>query len=374
MRVGVVLHSMPVAGAEMLAAEIARRLRGEVCSIFFCLDRVGPLGEQLQSEGFEVLSLGRRPGRDWRVAWRLARAADARRVELLHAHLYSPFFYAALARQLSWMRPKVILTEHGRPYPDAIAPLRRAVNRLLLDRCAAAVNAVCRYSALGLCRNDGFRGGRIEVIDNGIDVDRYAAPPDRADLRRRLGLDPARRYVAHVARLFPVKDQATLLRAFARVAPARPDVDLLIAGDGPLRGELEKQAADSGLTGRVRFLGVRSDVPDLLRSADAFALTSVSEAASLTLIEAMAAGLPIVATDVGGNPELVRPDREALLVPRGDDGATAAALGRLLDDRELAARLGSAARARAHEKFRLERTVEAYRRLYRRLCGRRADG
>src|SRR5262249_58124312 len=98
MRVGVVLHSMPVAGAEMLAAETARRLRGEVHSTFFCLDRVGPLGEQLQSEGFEVLSLGRRPGRDWRVAWRLARAADARRVELLHAHLYSPFFYAALAR------------------------------------------------------------------------------------------------------------------------------------------------------------------------------------------------------------------------------------------------------------------------------------
>jgi glycosyltransferase involved in cell wall biosynthesis len=359
---------MQVAGAEMLVAETIRRLGDQILPTVFCLDAIGPLGEHLRSEGLaEVVCLGRRPGRDWRVVWRMARELRDRGIEVVHAHQYTPFFYAALARVLAGGSPRIILTEHGRHYPDVVSPRRRMANRLVFDRLADAVNAVCGFSAASLARVDGFSARRIEIIENGIDLTRYATQPDRNGLRRRLGLDPARRYVVSVGRCHPVKDQAMLLHAFAWVARARPDVDLLIAGDGPLRTDLEMLAGRLGVEGRVRFLGVRPDVPDILQAADVFALTSVSEAASLTLLEAMASGLPVVVTAVGGNPEIVREGREGFLVPRGDAPAAAAALLRLLDDPAVAIALGNAGRARVADRYRLEQTVASYGRLYRRL-------
>src|SRR5207244_4349585 len=168
----------------------------------------------------------------------------------------------------------------------------------------------------------------------------------------------------------PVKDQATLLKGFAAAVPELPRVDLLMAGDGPLRGELENLAVELRVPDRVKFLGIRTDIPDLMRAADVFALTSVSEAASLTLLEAMASGLPAVVTDVGGNPEIVRHGREGLLFPRGDAAGCADAFRRLFRDPELAAALGAAGRHRAQDRYRLERTVEQYYALYRRLTGR----
>src|SRR5207245_11775668 len=128
-------------------------------------------------------------------------------------------------------------------------------------------------------------------------------------------------------------------RGVAAAAAGLPGVDLLMAGDGPLRGELEALAVELRVPDRVKFLGIRTDVPDLMRAADVFALTSVSEAASLTLLEAMASGLPAVVTNVGGNPEIVRHEREGLLFARGDAAGCADAIRRVLRDPDLAERL-----------------------------------
>lgn len=370
-RVGFVLHIMQVAGAEVLVAETIRRLAGRIEPTVLCLDGVGPLGDRLLSEGVPVVPLGRRPGRDWRLVWRLARELRDRRIDVVHAHQYTPFFYAALARVVSRRDARVILTEHGRHFPDLVSPLRRAVNRFALDHLADAVNACCGFSARALARVDGFSARRIEVLENGIELERYGPAADRAALRRSLGLDPARRYVATVARFHPVKDHATLLRGFQHVATTRPDVDLLLVGDGPLRGDLEEQTHALDIAERVRFLGVRSDIPALLNAADLFALTSVSEAASLTILEAMASRLPVVVTAVGGNPEMVRDGVDGLLVPRGDARAAGAAMLRLLDDLPTAAAMGAAGRARVEQRYQLGQTVENYWRLYQRLCPRR---
>jgi glycosyltransferase involved in cell wall biosynthesis len=367
-RIGFVLHVMQVAGAEVLVTETIRRLGGRIRPTVFCLDAVGALGEQLLREGVEVVCLGRRPGRDLKVSWRLAKEVRARDIELLHAHQYTPFFYAALAKVCSGRSPRLILTEHGRHYPDVASPLRRAINRCLLDPLADAVNAVSDFSARSMTRVDGFAGNRVEIIANGIAAERYGPAPNRAPLRQRLGLDPARRYVASIARFHPIKDHVTLLHGFSEVARACEDVDLLLVGDGPLRGRLQELTRELAIEGRVRFLGVRFDVPDILRATDVFALTSISEAASLTILEAMASAVPLVVTDVGGNPEMVRHGVEALLVPRRDARATAAALLCLLADPDKAAALGAAGRARVWQRYRLEQTVELYRQLYLRLC------
>lgn len=361
---------MQVAGAEVLVRETIRRLKGRIAPAVFCLDAVGRIGEELRAEGVDVVCFNRQPGRDWRVSRRLADAIRARDIEVLHAHQYTPFFYSALAKPLCGFRPKIVLTEHGRHYPDRVSPLRRAVNRLVLDRLADAVTACSAFSAEGLGRTDGFAGARIEVIENGIEVDRYDPPADRDVAKEAVGLEPGRRYLIHVARHHPVKDQPTLLRGFAQAVPDLPGVDLLVVGDGPLRGELENLAVDLRIPDRVKFLGIRTDIPDLMRAAEAFALTSLSEAASLTLLEAMASGLPALVTAVGGNPEIVRHEREGLLFPRGDVAGCAGAIRRAFRDPELAARLGAAGRARAIERYQLSRTVEEYFNLYSRLAPR----
>jgi glycosyltransferase involved in cell wall biosynthesis len=375
-RVGFVLHIMQVAGAEVLVSETIRRLGNRIEPTIFCLDGVGLLGERLQSQGVPVIPLGRRPGRDWRVVWRLGRELRDRQIDVLHAHQYTPFFYAALARAAGKRDARLILTEHGRNFPDVVSPLRRAVNRFALDHLADAVNACCGFSAKALARVDGFSARRIEVLENGIELERYGETKgtcrDQAERRRAVGLDPLRRYVATVARFHPVKDHATLLRAFQLVAGARSDVDLLLVGDGSLRAALQEQARALGLCERVHFLGVRSDVPAILSAVDVMALTSFSEAASLTILEAMASRVPVVATAVGGNPEMVRDGVDGLLVPRGDHAAVATALLQLLDNPESAAAMGAAGRARVEQRYQLERTVENYWKLYERLCPRRA--
>ncbi len=370
LRVGFVLHALHMGGVEVLVVETIQRLADKICPTVFCLDAVGALGRQLQDKGIEVICLERRPGWDLRVAWRIARMIRKLDIEILHAHQYTPFFYAALARVVAGMRPRLILTEHGRHYPDLVKPLRRALNRLVLDPVADAVNAVCAFSAQRLRDVDGFAGRRIELVENGIDVKRFSSNHDRLALRRKLGLDPQRMYVIHVARCHPVKDQTTLLRAFARVAEARMDVDLLIAGDGPTRPDLEVLARKMCIDGRVQFLGTRSDVSELLQASDVFVLTSLSEAASLTLLEAMAAGRAVVVTAVGGNPEIVREGREGLLVPRGDWPAVARAILRLLAEPAVAARLGAAGAERVRRHYRLEQTIDRYFDLYRKLAGR----
>jgi glycosyltransferase involved in cell wall biosynthesis len=359
---------MQVAGAEVLIAEIIRRLRGRIEPTILCLDAVGQLGERLRDEGIAVECLHRRPGRDWRVPWRLARVATERQLQVVHAHQYTPFFYAALGRLLGRATYRLILTEHGRHYPDIVSPKRRRVNRWILSRYADAVNAVCRFSAEALAQNDGFRRRPVEVIENGIEWQRYDTQRDRAALRAKLGLDQARRYIAIVARFHPVKDHATLIRAFELVAKRHSDADLLLIGDGPLRPDLEAQVRSLHLDGRVNFMGVRSDVPDLLQAGDIFTLTSVSEAASLTLLEAMAAGLPVVVTDVGGNPEIVRPGVDGYLAPRGDAAGIADALNRLLANPQQAQLMGASGQQRVRDHYALDRTIERYDQLYRDLA------
>lgn len=366
-RVGFVVHVMQVAGAEVLVRETIRRLGPAIAPTIFCLDRIGTIGEELQRDGVDVLCLDRRPGRDWRVSLRLAREACHRNIQVIHAHQYSPFFYAALAKPLIRSRPRLILTEHGRHFPDSVSPMRRAFNRIVLDRLADAVNACSQFSARALRDVDGFRGNRIEVIANGIETDHYRPADDPAAAKSRLGFDPTRRFVIHVARHHPVKDQATLIRGFAQARPE--NVELLMVGDGPLRAELEALAAS--LAAPVRFLGIRRDIPELLQIADLFALTSVSEAASLTLLEAMATGLPAIVTAVGGNPEIVRDGLEGWHIPRGDAAALARALRSAMADPGELRRRGAAARRRALEHYRLDATIAAYARLYRRLAGQR---
>jgi L-malate glycosyltransferase len=368
-RVAFVLHVMQVAGAEVLVKETIRQLGRKIVPTVFCLDKVGQLGDEHLANGGDLVCFHRKPGRDFAVSWRMARELSKRKIDVIHAHQYTPFFYSAFAKTVCWNRPKLILTEHGRHYPDVVSSKRRIFNRFILDRFADAVNACCEFSGNALRDLDGFQGQRMEIIENGIDVSRYGPPSDPAAAKLAIGLNPQRRYLVHVARHHPVKDQPTLIRGFTAAATQVPDVDLLMVGDGPQRGELESLVDSLGIRSRVVFLGIRKDIPQVLQAAEAFALTSVSEAASLTLLEAMATGLPVIVTAVGGNPEIVRSEVDGLHVPRGEHAAVGAAIVRLFTNESFARQLGAEARGRALTRYCLDRTIDRYYGLYRRVLG-----
>jgi glycosyltransferase involved in cell wall biosynthesis len=190
-------------------------------------------------------------------------------------------------------------------------------------------------------------------------------------VRARCGLPAGRRLVGIVARLEPIKNHRLLLDAFARLAPARPDVDLVLVGDGSLRAALEAQAEAAGVRGRVHFPGVVRDTPPLYRELDAFVLCSQAEGTPMSVLEAMASGLPVASTAVGGIPYLLDEGACGRLVPRGDAAALAGALAGLLDDRGAAAGLGAAARARAVARLSEAAMLDAYEAAYRALLARR---
>ncbi|MEZ5316507.1 MAG: glycosyltransferase, partial [Vicinamibacterales bacterium] len=202
-RVGFVLHVMQVAGAEVLVAETIRRLGARIEPVVLCLDAVGALGAIVQAEGVEVVAFDRQPGLDLGVARRMARVIRARRLQVLHAHQYTPFFYGAIAARLARVGTRVVFTEHGRHYPDVVSAKRRLVNRLVLRHLADRITSVSDFGARALADHDGFVGRPIEVIENGIDPERYEPAGDRDALRARLGLAASRRYVAAIARFHP---------------------------------------------------------------------------------------------------------------------------------------------------------------------------
>jgi L-malate glycosyltransferase len=370
---GHVLHRLDRAGAEVLASALSRRLRDRYRFVFLCLDGVGPLGEQLADEGFAVLDLKRRPGLDLSVARRIRQAVVDHRIDLLHAHQYTPFFYAALSRRLS-ASPPILFTEHGRHYPDQRKIKRVLANRLLL-KSSDRITAVGHFVKRALIDNEGIAQSRIEVIHNGIDPADFppADPDSRARARATLGIGENCPLVMQVARFHPVKDHETAMRAFALVTEKIPNARLCLIGDGEQRQALEAMSAELAIHDHVLFTGVRADVTDLLPAADLFVLSSLSEGISVTLLEAMAVGLPIVATEVGGNPEVVEHDVTGLLSPRSDFRALAENLTTLLQAPARCKAFGDAGRARLLERFTQERMHRGYINLYAKLLGQSGE-
>ncbi len=367
-----VLHRLYRAGAEVLAADLSRRLgsQGGLRFVFICLDELGPMGEQLRAQGYPVVSLDRQPGIDRGAARRMAEALREHRVDLVHAHQYSPFFYAAMARGWLGRRPPILFTEHGRHYPDERKLKHVLVNAVLLKR-GDRVTAVGEHVKTLLARNEGIPARRIEVVLNGIDAGAFTpAAGAREATRRALGLAPGQPAFLQVARFHSVKDHETSVRAFARAAAALPGAVLLLAGAGSEQARIEGWVKELGLGDAVRFLGVREDVPNLLAAADVFVLSSLSEGISVTLLEAMAASLTIVATAVGGNPEVVVHGETGLLSPRRDAQAMGLNLAALATDPRRRAEMGNAGRRRVETVFTQERMHRRYAALYGEMMAR----
>ena len=215
---------------------------------------------------------------------------------------------------------------------------------------------------------EGFPASRIAVVPNGIDAGRLPDAADRHRARAAFGVPDDAFVVGTVARLDPVKDLGSLVLAFGQLRAAHPRSHLVIVGDGPERGRLEAMARENGLAPAIFLLGQRDDARALLAGFDAYVNCSTSEGVSLSVLEAMAAGLPIVATRVGGTPEVIEHSRTGVLVPARNSRALAEALFTLAADGLSARTLGAAARFAVEERFTIDRMVDHYARVYARLA------
>jgi glycosyltransferase involved in cell wall biosynthesis len=360
------LHSLRVGGAEVLAARLARQLAGSFQFLFVCLDELGSLGGELREEGFPVRVLERKPGLDWGLPRRLAALWRREGVDLIHAHQYTPFFYAMLARFL-YRRPPVMFTEHGRHYPDYPRRKRIMANRLLLQRRDRVVG-VGEAVRQALIANEGIPAERVSVIYNGIDFSSFA--PDAAGrlaIRQELGLGATDLMIVQVARLDYLKDHVTAIRALERVVQSRTDARLVLVGEGPERDAIQEQVNQRNLGPYVRLLGLRADVGRLLAAADLFLLTSISEGIPLTVIEAMAAGLPVVSTQVGGLSEMIDHGTSGFLAPAGDAEALARGILSVADNPQLRKQMGRLGQERAFRVFSEELMHTRYVALYQKM-------
>jgi glycosyltransferase involved in cell wall biosynthesis len=331
---------------------------------------LGEFGEDLVEEGISVQVFSRRPGVDYRLIRDLRNLYREWGIDLVHAHQYTPYFYGATAC-LGASSPRAVFTEHGRHQPDRVRT-KRVIFNPILRTVTKGCTAVSDFTRRSLIEFEKMPATGIRVIYNGVPRPAKEANPEKRVPRGKLGIEMDRRVVLSVGRMDPIKDFHTLIRAFQTVNEEVPKALLLIAGggDGQYLSDLRRNAEQLGIGDQVRFLGNRRDVPDLLAACDVFTLTSISEAASMTILEAMAAGRPVVATRAGGNPELVVDEETGYLVPVGDHASVSKALVEILTNRDRAETMASAGRARIESLFTLETTFGAYQELYETILTR----
>ncbi|RMH37815.1 MAG: TIGR03088 family PEP-CTERM/XrtA system glycosyltransferase [Nitrospirae bacterium] len=326
------------------------KFRHSVC----CLQRSGASAKQIRRPDVVIHALHKRAGLDWGIFRRLYRVFRTQHVDIVHTRNWGALD-AILPARLAGV-PVIIHGEHGRDAsdPDGRRALRRVVRRLLapwIDHFVAVSQDLCDW-----LRSDvGIPSRKLLCLYNGVDLDRFHPRPAS-------GGEPL--VVGTVARLDPIKHQTILIRAVKTLREQGVDVKLLIVGDGPSRAQLESLVDELDLTESVDLVGEQQHSAPWYHHMDIFVLPSLREGLSNTILEAMASGLPVVATNVGGNPELVKHEETGLLIPVDDLEALVHAIRRYHDDPRLRAVHGEQGAGRARRRFGLDHMIAGYERLY----------
>lgn len=356
-----IVYSLQLGGAERVVTNYALHHTRDIYEpVVVALTQGGPLEEDLRAAGVRVYILGKRLGFDPRVILKLARIMREEKAQIVHVHTPLSNNWGVPAALLSGVRT-VIRTEHGlfrreRTFYVFINAVLGLFNRRIL---ACSDGAKKTHVAM-----DPLSRRKYMTVYNGIDVERYRDHGDTRRLREELALPEGTPVVGIIGSLIPLKGHRIFLQMAELIARARPDVRFLVVGDGPERAGIEATVRAQGLGGKVSFTGVRRDIPELLSLMDVFVLSSHSEAHPLTILEAMAAGKPVVATDVGGNAESVEHGETGFIVPANDPNAMFSAVAGLLEDPVLARRMGELGRERVSREFTVEKMVAETEKVY----------
>lgn len=363
LRVLQVTHDLGVGGLPRVVETLARALDPQAFDVsVLCLNEGGPLADRLVEAGIRVDILSKGPRKPDRLAFlRVAERLRDQPVDVVHTHNTQPFIDAGLASIIS-STPVLIHTDHARAFPDR---KRYMIAEHLLSWGAHKVVGVSEHTTANLRHWERISEAKLETIPNGIDGSLFDAAVDVAAVRHSLGVPLDVPLLALGARLAEQKGITYLLDAMARLEARQPKLHLVLAGDGPLRSALEAQANALGLSQRVHFVGVRLDMPDVLRASDIFVMPSLWEGLPMIILEALAGGVPIVASSVGGVPSAVIDGQTGSLVPAQDPDRLADALHHMLEDAEYRARCVVNGRRLFDDHFSAAAMARRYEALYR---------
>jgi glycosyltransferase involved in cell wall biosynthesis len=355
MRVIQVLYSFGIGGSEIVGRDLALGMSHSGIECGVCaLEGDGVLSRELRERGIETRVIARKPGEFLGAAWRLSSFFRAFRPDLVHTHHLHELVYAAFPARLGGV--PIIHTEHETKSLQS----EKAKGRLrILSRLCSFVTGVSPEVSRFLRDEVGIPPGKVRTIANGIRLEDFEPTRSVEDPHPGGAL-----VLGTVARLTPLKDQKTLLEAFARLRQARSDLSLVLVGDGELRSELESLCGRLEIQQSVQFLGVRRDVHELLKGMDVFVLSSVSEGLPVALLEAMAAGPVVVATRVGSVPNLIRHGETGFLVDPGDPSALASCLEEVLERLPELGSVREEARGLIERDYSFEHTLSEYLSLY----------
>jgi sugar transferase (PEP-CTERM/EpsH1 system associated) len=370
--------SLDFGGLERIVADLVRqgRRRGQRVSVI-CLERPGTLAERVAADGANLVCLDKKPGVQLATIGRLKKLLAELRPDVLHTHQVGALFYAGPAARRAGV-PVVLHTEH-------INNLRKARGgRLSRMKMAWLWWLAARYADRYCCVSEDIVDDmvrrrivprkKLRFVANGIDTALFQNGDGAAAIREQLGIPAEAPVVGTVGRLNEVKSQDLLIRAFARVRTRFPAAHLVLVGDGPMRATLESLAADLGVAGAVHFAGYQDRPERYLHVMDLFALTSRMEGMPLAILEAWAAGRPVIASAVGGVPDLVRDGVSGVLFPSGDETALVGALESLIAAPDRARSLADAGRKEVETRYDLGRMAREYEQHYQELLAAAKGG
>jgi len=363
-RVFLMINSFETGGSERQFASLAKSLDpGRFSVNLGCIQTKGPLREQFGEVPRFKLGGSVYGWKSWHSRWRLSRHLHEKQIQIAHA--FDFYTNLTLVPGARWVRVPVIIGSQ-RQLGDLLTPAQRKLQRMAFRYCDAVV---CNSrAAADRLASEGTPKAKLRVIGNAVAVDAFA---DAASLFPRA---PGVQRIGMIARMNAYdKNHRGFLMAAAKLRQYFPDAEFLLAGDGPLRPEFEREAAALGIAGRVKFIGDRRDIPAVLASLDLTIVPSDSESLSNVVLESMAAGVPVVATSVGGNPELVASTRGLLVEPKDID-ALVTATAQLLNNADLRREMGGSSREFVREKFSAESVTRQYQALYEELLAYKTRG
>ena len=347
-------------GAEKMLMSLVENLNQKKYRSVICLLKDGWLNTQLRQRGFETVLIPQAKGLDPGWVYRCVRLIRQKQIDLLHAHEFNMNVYSCMASWLS--NVPSIATVHGKGY--YVDRWRRRLAYRAVASFSFRMVAVSQDVRRFLIEQVGVKSDNLVSIYNGIDQKCFLRSEDGMQVRKDLGISDTVPVIGTIGNLYPVKGHIYLVKAAAHVVKRFPEAVFVFAGRGALLSELQQEAGRLGIESHVRFLGFREDIPPLLQAMDIFVLPSLSEGLPLSLLEAMASSKPVIATNVGGIPEVIVNEETGYLVPPMDHEHLASRMILLLGDKAKAQHLGRNGRNRVCEKFLLEQMVSAYEDLY----------